>query len=775
MSSAPPPRRTKLGLSLAGGGFRASVFHLGVLRRMAELDLLRHVEVLSTVSGGSIIGALYILLLKGRLDADASLDRDAYVRIIDNAQEILVKAIQKNLRLRLFCNPLGILRVLLTQHSLGKRMARLYERYLYQRPVEQLQPRPWWKLWHPGRMRLRDVRFSPGGGPVKGGIEAYNAATEGTTRSRVPSLIINATSLNSGAPFRFSSVEVGDPRLGFFRHDEIAEELMPRKHLLQDISFTTLTGALAAGSKDVVIDGRTCELEMVRYAVWWRARRQGEAMLDSRTIMPLFQVDGFPGPLSDAEFGLLRRAKLSAWYLRVGPTMKPPVTGGVPASVQIERFWAALKEIDEPFATHLADRIASDPALIDELLDFLLHLYYLRSAEAMSPRIDRDWERLTLGDAVGASACFPPVFPPFVVLGFYDDLQVSRLGLTDGGVYDNLGITTVLDEGCTHIIASDTGGLFDVEQRVATGRVGMSARISNILMDDVAGLQRAALRFRRRVGRAIPEVAEGDALQELRHMYGLEGLAFFRINSIPPAVPGLEVEADREVLARIRTDLDAFGDVEIAALVNHGYNTADHYIRRYMATSPYHNPKYWQPPTGQPIPLVVPGTRTRRILLAARSRFFRALKLGAPLSLIFTVAALGGFIWQTLDVRVSVRDMITWLADRATDWVQGVIPWLGEEWVNYTLSVGLAIPAAFLTVFMAKKVWPSLIARFRYRYPRVARKFVFVVKWVRSLWLNVLWLLGGAPLWIAFGGAAIAWVSYLFYSLPFLAKTRNRA
>ena len=47
-----------LGLALSGGGFRASFFHLGVLARMAELDLLRQVEVLSTVSGGAVIGTM---------------------------------------------------------------------------------------------------------------------------------------------------------------------------------------------------------------------------------------------------------------------------------------------------------------------------------------------------------------------------------------------------------------------------------------------------------------------------------------------------------------------------------------------------------------------------------------------------------------------------------------------------------------------------------------------------------------------------------------------
>lgn len=773
MSSTSPPRRTKLGLSLAGGGFRASLFHLGVLRRMAELDLLRQVEVLSTVSGGSIIGALYILLLKRRLDADASLDRDAYVGVIDEAQEILVKAIQKNLRLRLFCNPLGVLRVLLTEHSLGKRMARLYERYLYQRPVEQLQPRPWWKLWHPGRMRLRDVRFSPGGGPVTGGMEAYNAAA-GTTLSKVPNLIINATSLNSGAPFHFSSVEIGDPRLGSFRYDEIESDLMPRKELLQEMSFTTLTRALAAGVANLADRGRTYPIEMVRYAAWWRAARQGGADLDLRNISRLFQIDGFPGPLSDAEFGILRRAKLSAWYLRIGPTMTPPVTGGVPASVHLARFWVVIREVDEDFATHLAQRIEADRSLLDELLDFILHLYYLRTAEVMSPRIDNDWQKLTLGEAVGASACFPPVFPPLIVLGFYDDLWVTRLGLTDGGVYDNLGITTLLDEGCTHIIASDTGGLFDITQRVSTGRLGMSARISNILMDDVAELQRKTLREGRRISRAIAGATGSPYLAELQARYPIEGLVFFRINSLPPAVPGLDPEADSDVLARIRTDLDAFGDVEIAALLNHGYGSADYYIRKYLGNSPYADPTCWQPPAGPPVPLAVPGPRLRRILVAARARFFRALRLGAPLSWIFTLAALGGVVWQTLDVRVSVRGMITWLADRATDWVQGVIPWLGEEWVNYAGSIGLTILGIFMAVLIVKGAWPWLIARFRHQYPRVARKFVFAVKWVRSYAANLLWLVGGAPLLIALGGAAIAWVSYLFYSLPFLAKTRNR-
>lgn len=48
----------KIGLALSGGGMRAIVFHLGVLKYLAEKRLLESVEYISTVSGGSITIAL---------------------------------------------------------------------------------------------------------------------------------------------------------------------------------------------------------------------------------------------------------------------------------------------------------------------------------------------------------------------------------------------------------------------------------------------------------------------------------------------------------------------------------------------------------------------------------------------------------------------------------------------------------------------------------------------------------------------------------------------
>lgn len=54
-STAPSGR--KIGLALSGGGVRAAVFHLGVLKRLADEGLLEQVTTLSTVSGGSLIMA----------------------------------------------------------------------------------------------------------------------------------------------------------------------------------------------------------------------------------------------------------------------------------------------------------------------------------------------------------------------------------------------------------------------------------------------------------------------------------------------------------------------------------------------------------------------------------------------------------------------------------------------------------------------------------------------------------------------------------------------
>ncbi len=60
VTTPPPlaPLPKKIGLSLSGGGSRAVAFHLGTLRALEDLKLLDEIDVISGVSGGSIITGL---------------------------------------------------------------------------------------------------------------------------------------------------------------------------------------------------------------------------------------------------------------------------------------------------------------------------------------------------------------------------------------------------------------------------------------------------------------------------------------------------------------------------------------------------------------------------------------------------------------------------------------------------------------------------------------------------------------------------------------------
>ncbi|HYX04969.1 MAG TPA: patatin-like phospholipase family protein, partial [Reyranella sp.] len=56
--------RQGIALALSGGGYRAMLFHTGVLIRLNELGLLKQVSRVSSVSGGSISAAYLGLVWK---------------------------------------------------------------------------------------------------------------------------------------------------------------------------------------------------------------------------------------------------------------------------------------------------------------------------------------------------------------------------------------------------------------------------------------------------------------------------------------------------------------------------------------------------------------------------------------------------------------------------------------------------------------------------------------------------------------------------------------
>src|SRR5262249_27410692 len=60
--------RKNIGLALSGGGFRATLYHIGLVRFLFDAGILPHVSHITSVSGGSIFGA-HLALNWGRYTA----------------------------------------------------------------------------------------------------------------------------------------------------------------------------------------------------------------------------------------------------------------------------------------------------------------------------------------------------------------------------------------------------------------------------------------------------------------------------------------------------------------------------------------------------------------------------------------------------------------------------------------------------------------------------------------------------------------------------------
>jgi len=196
----------RLGLGLSGGGFRASFYHLGVLAQMADRDLLRQVQVISTVSGGSIIGALYYIHLKKLLESkfDRSIQekevisQEDYIVLVKDMSEQFLAAVQTNIRLRTFFNPLKNLKMVFPDYSRSDRIAELYDQLLYS---------PALGLPEGERAKMSDLYIQP-----IGTTNSFDPKKDNQHRQdKVPILLLNGTCLNSGHNWRFEAKTMGEP------------------------------------------------------------------------------------------------------------------------------------------------------------------------------------------------------------------------------------------------------------------------------------------------------------------------------------------------------------------------------------------------------------------------------------------------------------------------------------------------------------------------------------------------------------------------------------
>jgi predicted acylesterase/phospholipase RssA len=193
----------KVGLALSGGGFRASLFHIGVLAKLAELDMLRHVEVLSCVSGGSIIGAHYYLEVREllRKKSDEQIARKDYIDLVKRIERDFVAGVQRNIRTRVAAELSTNIRMLFSKtYSRTERAGELYEEELYAKISGEDSSKP---------LLMRNLFIQPFG------EQDFSPKLDNwRRRAKVPILVLNATSLNTGHNWQFTASWMGEPPAG---------------------------------------------------------------------------------------------------------------------------------------------------------------------------------------------------------------------------------------------------------------------------------------------------------------------------------------------------------------------------------------------------------------------------------------------------------------------------------------------------------------------------------------------------------------------------------
>lgn len=187
--------------------------------------------------------------------------------------------------------------------------------------------------------------------------------------------------------------------------------------------------------------------------------------------------------------------------------------------------------------------------------------------------------KIRLAVAVAASSAFPPVLSPVTIplattdwrdrpgtSHFGDPHFTTRLSLTDGGAYDNLGLETI--DTFSTIVVSDAGAPFSTAEDASSLWPKQAMRALDIATDQARSLRKRLLQVE---------------CQATHRKYAYAG-----IDSDPQAYPASRLlksnPAITDPLARIRTRLNPFSEQEQGQLINWGWYVMDLAMRSYAVT-----------------------------------------------------------------------------------------------------------------------------------------------------------------------------------------------
>jgi NTE family protein len=189
---------------------------------------------------------------------------------------------------------------------------------------------------------------------------------------------------------------------------------------------------------------------------------------------------------------------------------------------------------------------------------------------------------IPMSKAVGISSAFSPVLSPVTlkvnpadwektkISSSHDiDQLKTKLLLTDGGLYDNLGLEALTkgDKEYSHVICCDAGAPFEVKSNIATNWVRQFARMTDIMIN-----QQRALRKRKLIS---------DYIDEANLFSGTYLGICTAINDYK--YPD-SMTKDNEItasLSKISTRLKAFSKSDTCRLINWGYAISDTAVNRW--------------------------------------------------------------------------------------------------------------------------------------------------------------------------------------------------
>jgi NTE family protein len=192
---------------------------------------------------------------------------------------------------------------------------------------------------------------------------------------------------------------------------------------------------------------------------------------------------------------------------------------------------------------------------------------------------------LSLAKVVGASSAFPPFFSPVVIRCNPDDWVElkgadlyknpeyrKRLVLTDGGVYDNLGLEAVWNDGFKTVFVCDAGGPWQDKPRPKNNLVSQLLRVSDVFQSQTRKLRKRIL---------IDNYEELDKEGKPIKYGGTYWGTSTEIDHYKLDDSMVRDNKTTESLQYVRTRLNAFSEEEQGKLINWGYALADTALRRW--------------------------------------------------------------------------------------------------------------------------------------------------------------------------------------------------